>query len=79
MKCLSRRCYSGCQNNAPFQPQNNLVYAGKNSQIKARKSEHGYSLKNIVQQYDFNLPIEATLTMFSLTRSNLLRQLPSLN
>jgi hypothetical protein len=31
--------YSGCQNNVPFQPADNLVYAGKNSQIKARKSE----------------------------------------
>jgi hypothetical protein len=29
------------KNNVPFPPPDNLVKAGKNSQIKARKSEHG--------------------------------------
>ena len=51
--------YSGCQSNVPFAPPDNLVYVGKNSQIKARKSEHGYGLKNILLQYDFILPVAA--------------------
>jgi len=47
--------YTGCRNNVSFQPPDNLVQAGKNSQIKAHKSEHVYSFKNIVPQYDFIL------------------------
>ncbi len=43
---ITFRCdSSGCQNNVSFQPLDNLVSAGKNSQIKARKSEHGFGFK----------------------------------
>jgi hypothetical protein len=34
------------QNNVPFQPSDDLVSAGKNSQIKTRKSEHGFGFKS---------------------------------
>ena len=51
--------YSNSQNDVPFQPPDNLVKVGKNSQIKARKSEHGYSFKNRVRQHDFILQFEA--------------------
>jgi hypothetical protein len=33
--------YSISQNNVPFPPPDDLVWVGKNSQIKARKSEQG--------------------------------------
>jgi len=51
--------YSDSQNNVPFQPPYNLVKVGKNSRIKARKSEHCYGFKKRVRQYDFILQIEA--------------------
>ncbi|MGB2688067.1 MAG: hypothetical protein WBC36_03710, partial [Desulfobacterales bacterium] len=36
--------YSLSQNNITFQPQDNSVSIGKNSQIKPRKSEQGQGL-----------------------------------
>jgi len=39
-KFFGRFTYSDFQNNVPFQLPDNLVKVGKNSQIKARKSEH---------------------------------------
>jgi len=51
--------YSDFQNNVELQPPANLVKVGKNSQIKARKSEHGYNFKNRVRQDDFILQMEA--------------------
>jgi hypothetical protein len=37
--------YSISQNNVPFPSPDNFVKIGKNSQIKARKSEQGQSVK----------------------------------
>ncbi len=37
--------YRPFQNNILFQPQDNLVSIGKNSQIKPRKSEQGQGVK----------------------------------
>jgi hypothetical protein len=44
--------YSLFQNNIPFQPQDNAVFIGKNSQIKPRKSEQGQGVKITLQKYD---------------------------
>jgi len=52
----SRLLYSDSQNNLPFQPPDNLVKVGKNSQIKARKSEHGSNYKNRLRQYELYSP-----------------------
>jgi len=70
--------YSGCQNKVPFQPPDNLVSAGKNSQIKARKSKQGSDVKITLQKCDFYI-IWTFSMLFALTRSNLLRQLPDRN
>ena len=44
--------YRLSQNNIPFQPQDNSVSIGKNSQIKPRKSEQGQGVKIILREYD---------------------------
>jgi hypothetical protein len=36
--------YSYCQHNIPFQPPDNFVSVGKNSQTKARKREQGHGV-----------------------------------
>jgi len=44
--------YGVYQDNIPFQPQDNFVYIGKNSQIKARKNEQGSEVKITLREYD---------------------------
>jgi len=44
--------YSLSQNNIPFQPQDDSVSTGKNSQIKPRKSEQGQGVKITLGEYD---------------------------
>ena len=40
------------QNNIPFQPQDNSVSIGKDSQIKPHKSEQDQGVKITPQEYD---------------------------
>jgi len=69
---------SYCQNNVPFPPPDNFLQVGKNSQIKARKREQGHGFLEYSGIDWFYSLIRNTLRVFSLTRSNLLRQLPDL-